>query len=160
MPKPGRLSCYLALAAALVLSGCAGGARPEPGAPSTAVPGHSDPPPAGERAEPDEGDPAAEAARPVGGGRVLLSVASRRGNAELPLTERIGAGDLAVQADCRGIGALRVSVEPVGLSFPLECAGDEGGSTYHAIRLTGAHAGGNVRVTAPSTVVWALAVER
>ncbi|MFC9623285.1 hypothetical protein ACFTXM_25895 [Streptomyces sp. NPDC056930] len=74
-----------------------------------------------------------------------MSVASKQGNAELPLTKEIGAGTLAIQINCQGKGILNVTVDPVGLSFPLNCVNEEVSSTYNEIHLKRA-AGGDVEI--------------
>ncbi|MER5746285.1 hypothetical protein ABT097_23795 [Streptomyces sp. NPDC002225] len=100
------------------------------------------------------------APRPVGDGPVLLSVASRQGNAELPLAGRIGTGTLAVQVNCQGEGTLDVTVTGVALSFPLDCVKGEVSSTYNEVHLKKARGEGAVRITAPAGVRWAVTVER
>ncbi|MGW1819185.1 hypothetical protein ACWCQM_37215 [Streptomyces sp. NPDC002125] len=112
------------------------------------------------RAEHIEGETVSTAPKQVNDGQVLLSVASKRGNAELPLTREIGAGLLAVQVNCLGKGTLEVAIEPVGLTFPLECVNTEVSSTYNEIRLKRARSEGTIRVTAPSGVRWALTAEQ
>jgi hypothetical protein len=49
-------------------------------------------------------------------------------------------------------------VEPVGLSFPLECVDGEVSSTFNQLALKRARDHGTVSVTAPSQVRWALTV--
>ncbi|MEU8696433.1 hypothetical protein AB0C61_01915 [Streptomyces sp. NPDC048680] len=93
-------------------------------------------------------------------GKVLLSVASRHGNAELPFEAGIGAEPLAVQVNCQGKGTLKVFIEPLAVSFPLECAAGEVSSTYNELALKRARAEGSVRVSAPSGIRWALTVEQ
>ncbi|MYY10001.1 hypothetical protein GT204_14045 [Streptomyces sp. SID4919] len=53
-----------------------------------------------------------------------------------------------------------MSVEPVGLSFPLECLEKEVSSTYNEIHLKRARDKGTVEITAPSFVRWALTAEQ
>ncbi|MBN0045007.1 hypothetical protein JS756_12980 [Streptomyces actuosus] len=72
----------------------------------------------------------------------------------------IKAGSLSVLVNCRGEGKLTVSVEPVGLSFPLECVDGEVSSTFNQLDLKSDRAHGTVRVTAPSRVRWAITVGR
>ncbi|WP_415957776.1 hypothetical protein [Streptomyces sp. 021-4] len=91
---------------------------------------------------------------------MLLSVASQSGNAQLPLAEKIGVGLVAIQVNCQGDGTLEVAMEPVGISFPLECVEKEVSSTYNEIHLKRARAEGTVQVKAPSGVRWALTVEQ
>ncbi|WP_329042959.1 hypothetical protein OHT61_31750 [Streptomyces sp. NBC_00178] len=107
-----------------------------------------------------KGESVTAAPKQVNDGAVLLSVASMRGNAQLPLTRKIGAGLLAVQVNCQGKGTLEVAVEPVGISFPLKCTDSEVSSIYNEIRLKRARAEGSIQVTAPSGVHWALTAEQ
>ncbi|MCX5340777.1 hypothetical protein [Streptomyces atratus] len=162
-PAPARPSFGLAavaMAAALVLTGCSGEEKPASAKPSASPSGHVSPPQTSDRAEHIKGETVSQAPKPVNGGQVLLSVASRKGNAELPLSKEIGIGSLAIQVNCQGKGTLHVTVEPVGLSFPLECVNKEVSSTYNEIQLKRARSEGSVQVTAPSTVLWALTVEQ
>ncbi|WP_405599686.1 hypothetical protein OG741_19785 [Streptomyces sp. NBC_01410] len=110
------------------------------------------------RAEHIEGETVTQAPKPVDG-KAVLRVASRTGNATLPLSD-IGAGRLAIQVNCQGKGTLTVSVTPIGLSFPLECVDHEVSSTYNEIRLKRARSEAAIQITAPSAVIWALTVEQ
>ncbi|MEV7679489.1 hypothetical protein AB0O64_13155 [Streptomyces sp. NPDC088341] len=101
-----------------------------------------------------------EAPPPLRGGEILLAAKSRQGNATLPLAKKIGDGRLGVQVNCRGKGTLSVSVEPVGLSFSLECVAQDVRGTHNEIDLKRPATEGTVRVTAPSAVTWALTVEQ
>ncbi|WP_245703127.1 hypothetical protein [Streptomyces lushanensis] len=101
-----------------------------------------------------------EAPPPLRGGEILLTAKSRRGNAALPLARKIGDGLLGAQVNCRGTGTLSVSVEPVGLSFSLDCVAQEVRGTSNEIDLKRTPAEGTVRITAPSAVTWALTVEQ
>lgn len=162
-PAPARPSFSLAaiaVVAALALTGCSGEAKPAPADQSASPSGRVSPPQTSERAEHIEGETVAQAPKPVNDGQVLLSVASRKGNAELPLAKETGTGSLAIQVNCQGEGTVHVTVKPVGLSFPLECVDKEVSSTYNEIRLKRARGEGSVQVTAPSTVLWALTVEQ
>ncbi|WP_406410137.1 hypothetical protein OG923_16520 [Streptomyces halstedii] len=163
-PAPARCPSFslaaIAVVAALALTGCSGEAKPAPDDPSASPSGRVSPSQTGERSEHIEGETVSQAPKPVNDGQVLLSVASRKGNAELPLTKEIGIGSLAVQVNCQGEGTLHVTVKPVGLSFPLECVDEEVSSTYNEIRLKRARSEGSIQVTAPSAVLWALTVEQ
>ncbi|MEU2795521.1 hypothetical protein ACFXOR_18295 [Streptomyces sp. NPDC059164] len=91
---------------------------------------------------------------------MLLSAASQKGNAQLPLTEDIGAGRLAIQVNCQGQGKIQVSIDPTGISFPLDCVEREVSSTYNEVHLKREREKGTVRVTAPAGIRWALTVEQ
>ncbi|MCX4736921.1 hypothetical protein [Streptomyces sp. NBC_01363] len=162
VPVPARLSSGLAVAvvAALVLTGCSGEAKPSPSEPPASRSAQPSPTQTSDRAEHIEGETVSRAPKPANDGQVLISVASKHGNAELPLTKEIGAGMLAIQVNCQGKGTLNVTVDPVGLSFPLECVSEEVSSTYNEVHLKRARSEGTVRVTAPSTVHWALTAEQ
>ncbi|MFJ8847599.1 hypothetical protein ACIRFF_32395 [Streptomyces cyaneofuscatus] len=112
------------------------------------------------RAEHVPGKSVTKAPQQVNDGEVLLSVASRSGSAELPLTKKIGVGLLAIQVNCQGEGTLEITIDPTGISFPLECVEKEVSSTYNEIHLKRARAEGTVRVKVPSDVRWALTVEQ
>ncbi|MES9512147.1 hypothetical protein ABWJ92_38225 [Streptomyces sp. NPDC000609] len=162
VPVPARRFYSLAVAAvaALVLTGCSGEEKPSPTEPPASRTTQSSPTQPSDRAEHIKGETVSRAPKPVNDGQVLLSVASKQGNAELPLTKEIGAGMLAIQVNCQGKGTLNVTVDPVGLSFPLKCVNDEVSSTYNEVHLKRARSEGTVRVTAPSTVRWALTAEQ
>ena len=158
-----RSSVALSTAAAvgvLALAGCSGDEKPASAVPSASPTGHTSSPPAVDRAEHVKGETVSRAPKPVNDGDVLLSIASRKGNAELPLAKAIGIGSVAIQVNCQGKGTLKVDLRPVGLSFPLECVDGEVSSTYNEIQLKRARSEGSVRITAPSTVSWALTVEQ
>ncbi|MFB7556131.1 hypothetical protein [Streptomyces brevispora] len=162
-PAPARPSFSLAaiaMAAALVLTGCSGEEKPGSAKTSASPSGRVSPPQTSDRAEYVKGETVSQAPKAVNDGQVLLSVASRKGNAELPLTKEIGIGSLAIQVNCQGKGTLHVTIKPVELSFPLECVKKEVSSTYNEIQLKRARREGSVQVTAPSTVRWALTVEQ
>ncbi|MCX5114830.1 hypothetical protein OOK13_41575 [Streptomyces sp. NBC_00378] len=159
---PARRSSSFAVAAvaALVLAGCSAEEKPSPSAPSASQSVRPSPIQTSDRAEHIEGESVSRAPKPVNDGQVLLSVASKHGNAELPLTTEVGTGMLAIQVNCQGEGTLNVTVDPVGLSFPLECVNEEVSSTYNEIHLKRARSKGTVQITAPSTVRWALTAEQ
>ncbi|MEU2133872.1 hypothetical protein [Streptomyces sp. NPDC018352] len=153
-------SFAISAVAALVLTGCSEQEKPSPAAPSTSQSARPSPTQTSDRAEHIQGESVSRAPRPVNDGQVLLSVASKHGNAELPLTKEIGAGMLAIQVNCQGKGTLNVTVDSVGLSFPLECVNEEVSSTYNEAHLKRARSKGTVQITAPSTVRWALTAEQ
>ncbi|MGW6902174.1 hypothetical protein [Streptomyces sp. NBC_00624] len=156
--RPAYGLAILAAVVALCVSACTEEGEPA-SYPPTSRSAQPSPSKTSDRAEHIEGETVTQAPKQVNDGQVLLSVASRKGNAELPLTKKIGVGRLAIQVNCQGDGTLEVSVEPVGLSFPLECVEQEVSSTYNEIILKRARSGGSVRVEAPSGVRWALTAE-
>ncbi|MER7811212.1 hypothetical protein [Streptomyces sp900116325] len=156
---PARGLAVLAVAVALCVSGCTEEGQ-HTSHPPTSPSAQPSPSGASDRAEHIEGETVSKAPTQVNDGQVLLSVASRKGNAELPLTKEVGVGRLAIQVNCQGEGTIKVSVEPVGLSFPLECVEQEVSSTYNEIILKRSRSEGSVRVEAPSGVRWALTAEQ
>ncbi|MEV6163919.1 hypothetical protein AB0L71_18630 [Streptomyces sp. NPDC052052] len=149
---------------ASVLTGCSGEAEPASAGPSAspspsrsvdASPAHT-----ADRVQYLKGETTSQAPKPVDDQQVLLSVASRKGSAELPLDKEVGVGGLDIQVNCQGTGTLRVTVEAVGLSFPMECVDTEVSSISNEIKRKSARGKGSVRVTAPSTVRWSLTVSQ
>ncbi|WP_405870808.1 MULTISPECIES: hypothetical protein [unclassified Streptomyces] len=93
-------------------------------------------------------------------GKVVAQAANASGNREMEIQGGITAGSLSVLVNCQGKGTLTVSVEAVGLSFPLECVDGEVSSTFNQLDLKRSREHGTVNVTAPSHVRWALTVGR
>ncbi|MEU3045956.1 hypothetical protein ABZ705_05360 [Streptomyces sp. NPDC006984] len=110
------------------------------------------------RAEYVEGESVTEAPKPISG-KAILEVASRTGGALLPLGD-IDAGRLGIQVNCQGKGTLTVTVTPVGLSFPLECVAYEVSSTYNQMHMRHARGDSTLQISAPTTVRWAVTVEK
>lgn len=150
----------LTVLVALAVGGCGGDGNSGTTRPSASKSAVATPSRSSHRAEHVVGEKVDVAPKPVNGGKVLLSVASRHGNAEMPFKGGIGADSLAIQVNCQGKGTIKVFIEPVGISFPLECVAGEVSSTYNELRLERARAEGSVRVSAPSGVRWALMVEQ
>jgi hypothetical protein len=150
------------IAAAFALAGCTGDqghAKSSPDmspARSTASPTAS---PSSGRAEHVPGETVTKA--PVlPGGEVVAQAANATGNREIEIQGGIKPGELSVLVNCQGKGTLTVAVEPVGLSFPLECVDGEVSSTLNKLGLKRSREHGTVKVTAPSQVHWALTVGR
>ncbi|MFF8942551.1 hypothetical protein ACF1A5_09810 [Streptomyces sp. NPDC014864] len=91
-------------------------------------------------------------------GKVVAQAVNATGNREVEIRGGIKAGPLSVLVNCQGKGTLTISVEPIGLSFPLECVDGEVSSTFNQLALKRARDHGTVNVTAPSQVRWALTV--
>ncbi|MEU0184154.1 hypothetical protein ABZ312_23630 [Streptomyces sp. NPDC006207] len=91
-------------------------------------------------------------------GEVLTQVASVSGNRILNLPGGLSKAPLGIAVNCKGKGTLKVSVEPVALSFPLECVDGEVSSTYNEIQLKRPRAEGAVHVEAPSSVHWSMTI--
>ncbi|MFI9624744.1 hypothetical protein [Streptomyces sp. NPDC052042] len=156
-----RASGGVALCVVLVgiaLSGCSGGGEAktsEKGTVPVAAPSGT-PEKSPGRAENVAGETVTEAPRLLSG-EPLAQVASAKGNREIDLGQ-ISARPLSVLVNCQGEGTLTVRVQPMGLSFPLECVDHEVNSTYNELRLKRAREHGTVTVTAPSTVRWAMTI--
>ncbi|MBL3670783.1 hypothetical protein JL475_33465 [Streptomyces sp. M2CJ-2] len=76
----------------------------------------------------------------------------------MPIEGGIRPGALSVLVNCQGEGTLTVSVDPVGLSFPLECVDGEVSSTYNELALKQTRPQATVKVEAPSPVRWSLTI--
>ncbi|MET9431285.1 hypothetical protein [Streptomyces sp. NPDC003036] len=100
-----------------------------------------------------------QAPTPINDGLVLLATQSRTGNAVLPLG-KLRAGRLAIQINCRGHGTLTVTVEPVDLSFSLECADAKTSSGYNEMHLDAARPEGSIHIAGPPAVRWGATVEQ
>lgn len=162
MGKLRKITVVGGVAAVVALAGCTSDqdqATPSPETPSprpTASPAGS---PASDRAEHVPGETVTKA--PVlPDGKVVAQAVNATGNREMEIRGGIKAGPLSVLVNCQGQGTLTVSVEPVGLSFPLECVDGEVSSTFNQLSLKRARVHGTVSVTAPAGVRWALTVGR
>lgn len=93
-------------------------------------------------------------------GEVVAQAVNVTGNREMEIRGGITAGPLSILVNCQGRGTLTVSVEPVGLRFPLECVEGEVSSTFNQLSLKRARDHGTVSVSAPSGVRWALTAGR
>ncbi|WP_274558750.1 hypothetical protein [Streptomyces spiramyceticus] len=92
------------------------------------------------------------------GGKVLASVANGKGNQSLPLEGGVGSGELAIAVNCQGKGLIKITLEPVGLSFPQECKAGEVTSTYNEFALKRSRKDASVKVEVPSTVRWSMTI--
>ncbi|WP_406100677.1 hypothetical protein OG698_00380 [Streptomyces sp. NBC_01003] len=68
--------------------------------------------------------------------------------------------DLIIAVRCRGKGEIKVSLNPVKVSFPLKCVGGEVTTTYNQVGVAGVEKKGTVSVQAPSTVRWSMTIGR
>lgn len=93
-------------------------------------------------------------------GEIVAQAANVSGDREREIRGGIEPGELSVVVKCQGRGVLTVSVEPVGLSFPLTCVDGEVTSILNQLVLQRSRERGTVTVTAPSRVRWALTVGR
>lgn len=90
-------------------------------------------------------------------GKALAEIAAAKGNQNVPLG-RVAAGPLSVLVNCQGKGTLKITVQPMGMNFPLDCVDGEVSSTYNELGLKKSRPEGTVTVTAPSAVRWSLTV--
>lgn len=90
-------------------------------------------------------------------GKALAEIAAAKGNQDVPLG-RIAAGPLSVLVNCQGKGTLKVTIQPMGMSFPLDCVDGQVSSTYNELGLKKSRPEGTVTVTASSAVRWSLTV--
>ncbi|GHE55651.1 hypothetical protein GCM10018785_26310 [Streptomyces longispororuber] len=88
-------------------------------------------------------------------GKALAEIAAAEGSRTVPLG-RIGEGPLSVLVNCQGRGTLEVTLQPMGMKFPLSCVKGEVSSTYNELRLKKPRAEATLKVTVPSTVRWSL----
>ncbi|MFV0137963.1 hypothetical protein ACLGIH_33100 [Streptomyces sp. HMX87] len=83
-----------------------------------------------------------------------------RGNANFPYRAGAQGKALIVAVSCQGTGTVKVEVPVLQTTFPLECSPGGPAVTYNQLALKAAHKAGTVKVTAPSTVIWAVIVGR
>lgn len=162
MEKLKKCAVIGGIAAVVVLTGCTGGqdrAASSPDASPSRVTASPISSPPSDRAERIPGETVTEA--PVlSGGKVVAQAVNVTGSRELDIRGGIPAGPLSILVNCQGRGTLTVSVEPGGMSFPLECVEGEVSGTLNQLSLKRARDHGTVHVTAPPRVHWALTVGR
>ncbi|MFJ3310303.1 hypothetical protein ACIPSA_46395 [Streptomyces sp. NPDC086549] len=93
-------------------------------------------------------------------GHVVAQAVNAAGNREMEVKGGLKSGPLSILVNCQGKGKLTISVNPVGLSFPLDCVAGQTSSTFNQLNLKRPRTQGTVSVTAPSTVRWAITVGR
>lgn len=163
LPFPRRVAAQSAVLALAVLTvvGCTGNDNETSGdSPNGSPSATQSPSVESSRAEYIEGETVTEAPKTVNGLPPLLSIASQNGNATLPLKQGTGAGPVGIQVNCQGKGTLEVALVPANLSFALTCVDSEVSSTYNEVNLKRSRADASIRITAPSTVRWAVTVEQ
>lgn len=158
---PGRVGVLVVACLAVALSaGCTGSGDGErtTAAGNTKSPKPSESlPPASQRAEHVDGETVTEAPQVVDG-RVIAAVVNARGGQVVPLDGGVRSGPVSIAVNCQGKGTLTVELQPVGLSFALECVAGEVSSTYNQIALKKPRKDAVVQVTVSSGVRWALSV--
>lgn len=93
-------------------------------------------------------------------GEVLAQAADASGGREMDIRGGIRPGTLSVLVTCLGEGRLTVSVEPLGLSFPLDCVDGRVSSVLDRMDTKRGYEHGTVNVTAPAGLRWALTFGR
>ncbi|WP_435975569.1 hypothetical protein [Streptomyces sp. Qhu_M48] len=88
----------------------------------------------------------------------IAAVSNIRGNMAVPLTGGVRKGSLGIMVSCKGKGTVRVTFEPSGLAFPLECVDQVVSTTYNQIDLKYDRSSAHVHVEAPGSVRWAMTV--
>ncbi|MEU4093302.1 hypothetical protein [Streptomyces sp. NPDC026673] len=145
----------------LLVSGCSGDDGQAAGAPSAerSAPGRSAQAShtSSHRAESVPGASVTEAPG-LPDGRVLAQAADVRGHRTLNLPGGAEKAPLSIAVNCEGRGTLKVTVEPIALSFPLECVDGEVSGTFNQIDLKRARPEGTVYVEAPSSVRWSMTI--
>ena len=82
------------------------------------------------------------------------------GNARFSYDAGTPGKALIVEASCLGAGTIDVALPAVGAGFRHKCGTDEPLAAHNELGLEAARAPGTVKVTAPSTVTWAVTVGR
>lgn len=82
------------------------------------------------------------------------------GNASFKFTKGEKGQALIVAVRCQGSGEIRVAVQSVDVSFPLECVANEVSTSYNQVVVGGVEHSGTVSVAAPSTVNWSMTIGR
>ncbi|MFC8194417.1 hypothetical protein ACFUTV_03395 [Streptomyces sp. NPDC057298] len=83
-----------------------------------------------------------------------------RGGGTFEFLEGRKGDALIVAVRCQGKGEIKVSVRPVKVGFPLECADGEASTIYNEVRVAGAEKKGTVSVHGPSSVRWSMTIGR
>ncbi|MEU1012449.1 hypothetical protein [Streptomyces sp. NPDC005890] len=83
------------------------------------------------------------------------------GNASIDFRKGKKKGDaLIVAVRCQGAGTIKVAVQSVHVTFPLECHADQVSTTYNQVGVGGVDRSGTVSVQAPSSVRWSMTIGR
>ncbi|MFE9133570.1 hypothetical protein [Streptomyces sp. NPDC007355] len=91
-------------------------------------------------------------------GDAVATEANVTGSRQVPLEGGVKKGPLGIMVKCLGQGTLKVTFEPAGLAFPLECGAGEVSATYNQIVLKQDRSSAHIQVTAPGSVRWAMTV--
>lgn len=82
------------------------------------------------------------------------------GNASLEFSKGKKGDALIVAVRCQGEGQIKVAVQSLHVSFPLECDADQVSTTYNQVGVGGVDRSGVVSVEAPASVHWSMTIGR
>ncbi|UXY28078.1 hypothetical protein [Streptomyces sp. HUAS TT20] len=82
------------------------------------------------------------------------------GNASISFDKGKKGDALIVALRCQDKGTIKVAVQSVHVSFPLDCLANKVSTTYNQVAVSGVDRSGVVAVEAPSSVRWSLTVGR
>jgi hypothetical protein len=92
------------------------------------------------------------------------SVAGRQevtaGNASVPYRSGKKGDALTIAVSCQGDGKITVVVQPVHVSFPVQCAAPQVATFSNKVAVSGTERGGAVSVEASSAVRWSMTIGR
>jgi hypothetical protein len=92
--------------------------------------------------------------------KALVSAASLTGSGEYPLKGGIRSGKtLAIAVNCQGIGTLKVTIAPAGITFPLTCIAKQVTPTVNEVRFASHSKDAYIRFTVDGRpkVTWSFA---
>ncbi|MFE2703230.1 hypothetical protein ACFXI6_10055 [Streptomyces mirabilis] len=82
------------------------------------------------------------------------------GSASVPYRKGKKGDALTIAVSCQGKGEITVAVQPVHVSFPLECGAHQASTISNQFALPGAERSGVVSVEASPAVHWAMTIGR
>ncbi|MFE4697231.1 hypothetical protein ACFRIC_09075 [Streptomyces sp. NPDC056738] len=124
-------------------------------------PTHSSAPSAAVTTPPSTTEPPAQKPPGLDSGETLAGHQDvTSGSASIAFSEGRKSDALIVAVNCRGTGTIKVAVQSVKVSFPLDCVADEVNTTYNEVAVKGADRAGVVSVQAPSGVRWSMTIGR
>lgn len=144
---------------------------PEPAAPGTTAtasslsPEQDSAPNADAEADSDsDSDPVKDPPELDDSETVVARQGETRGGGSFEFGEGEKGDALIIAVRCQGRGKIEVSVKPVNVGFPLECADGRAstttGTAYNQVDVAGVEKQGTVSVLAPSSVRWSMTIGR
>ncbi|MET8137773.1 hypothetical protein [Streptomyces sp. NPDC005251] len=82
------------------------------------------------------------------------------GSASIAFSKGKKSDALIVAVNCQGTGKIKVAVQSVHVSFPLDCVAGKVNTTYNEVAVKGVDRSGVVSVQAPSGVRWSMTIGR